>query len=186
MDSNRVGSVGVIGVLIEILIEGLLTNHRSLNSRCKSALLAFGGGIAPFLRAIASDPKIDAVHRRRLQKVEKLLASPEEASTIVASLEYALLGALRVTNERLNKRAIAAFAILPWCPIDSLIAEAVKNHRKASSYSVRLLQAAAACDKIPDVIQRLGLIGLMYANDYSIQRLAVALVWKFRSQELSQ
>lgn len=184
LQPNSQSNGGAAGV-IDVLVEGLRISEKTLNEKCRRALLCFGGRAALRVQAVSIDPNTSAAHRRRLEEVLGVISDSEQISTGAGtSLQDALLDALRVTNKRLNEKAIAAFAALPWRTIDMLIAEAVSNHEKAAGYCARLLKAAGVVDGSPDVMQRLNLMGLMSSNDQAVRQLAYALVWKLRSSEL--
>jgi hypothetical protein len=167
-------------VVVDALIEGLRISTKTLNQKCKLALLFFGRRAGLRLRAVADDPDTSAAHRRRLEEV---LVERERSSVINVGarrcLLDALLESLRVTNKRLNKKAIAAFGTQPPSSFGVLVEEATLNQDEDVGYCGRLLRAANEVDRIPDIIQHLELMGLMASRDKTVRQLASDLVQKF-------
>jgi hypothetical protein len=172
-------------VVIDALIEGLRNSKKTLNEKCKRALLSLGRRAVPGMQAAANDPDTSTAHRRRVEQVLGMISDSEDmaakASMYVAN---ALLDALRVDNMQLNEKAIAAFAVLPWRTIDLLIATAIDSDRSSPRYCARLLKAADAVDEIPNVMLRIDLIRMMSSTDETVRVLARDLVCKlqFRDQ----
>lgn len=172
-------------LVVDALNEGLRSSKKTLNDKCKLALLSFGRRAVPRLKAIANDPGTSAAHRRRLVEVLEVMSDSEDMATNAAmSISEALLDALRVDNMQLNEKVIEAFAALTWPTIDLLIAAAISSERSSPRYCARLLRAAAVVDGIPDVMLRIALMNMTGSKDETVRQLASDLVWKLRSSEL--
>jgi hypothetical protein len=165
--------------VVDVLIEGLRISKKTLNEKCKLALLFFGPRSALRLRAVADNPRTSAAHRRRLEDVLMERERPDVIDVGARRcLLDALLESLRVTNKRLNKKAIAAFGTQPPSSLGILIEEAVLNQEEAVGYCARLLRAADVAARIPNTMQRFELLCLMASGDKTVRQLASDLVQK--------
>lgn len=127
--------------VLNALIDGLRVNDRQLNEHCELALRAIGQRVIPAL-TVAANAATKSAHRRRLlAAIELVEDSDAQPSDIGRCVWRALSEGLRVSDDHLNAKAIAAFGCFPPNAVFELLSQATyARHRKG--YSQRLQVAA--------------------------------------------
>lgn len=135
--------------VIDVLLDGLRISDPTLNDKCLAAIVSIGERIVSHLLAAANDRSTRAPHHARLVAAAELVRdSPVIDARAGELILEAMFDALRVHNEKLNAKAIAAIGCMPSGFVNCLITEAVCKH-KSRGHCARLLRAADEVDGRP-------------------------------------
>ena len=127
--------------VLDALIDGLRVTDIQLNERCELALQAIGQRALPSLTAATNTATRPAHRRRLLAAIELIEDSDAQPSDATQCIWRALLDALRVSDDQLNAKAVAAIGRCHPSAVFELISLAT-YHRRNKGYSQRLQVAA--------------------------------------------
>ena len=165
-----------IELTLAALVDGLRIEDPQLNVMCSHALASMGRNAIEQIRTVEKDRATKPPHRQRLTAVIDFI---EHTNAIdlpgVKTVTTALIEAIRVANQKLNRKALMAIRTFPPAIVDEIVLHA-QMHLKNSGSCTRLLSAVEQLGLPLSEVARMPLLDLALRSNPQIQFLATKIL----------